>query len=153
MRTGLVLNSINNYYSKTAACSRRMHVIEFELMEITYEDIHFITFKITRNISGYWYCFFPLIYQELANYSVSDAVATYYLYMKYVHPFIFALCTIIPMEPDEASQSFFTLTVFLEKECTFLRSTLYFAFFWPPRSLRLERTISNWIIYFYSKVA
>ncbi|MEQ2199573.1 hypothetical protein XENOCAPTIV_003448, partial [Xenoophorus captivus] len=38
----------------------------------------------------------------LATYSVSDAVATYYLYMKYVHPFIFALCTIIPMEPDEA---------------------------------------------------
>lgn len=37
----------------------------------------------------------------LANYSVSDAVATYYLYQKYVHPFIFALCTIIPMEPDE----------------------------------------------------
>ncbi|XP_053980973.1 DNA polymerase epsilon catalytic subunit 1 [Hylaeus volcanicus] len=37
----------------------------------------------------------------LANYSVSDAVATYYLYYKYVHPFIFALCTIIPMEPDE----------------------------------------------------
>lgn len=48
---------------------------------------------------------FSLIYylswQILANYSVSDAVATYYLYMKYVHPFIFALCTIIPMEPDE----------------------------------------------------
>ena len=41
--------------------------------------------------------------QVLANYSVSDAVATYYLYMKYVHPFIFALCTIIPMEPDEVS--------------------------------------------------
>lgn len=39
--------------------------------------------------------------QGLANYSVSDTVATYYLYMKYVHPFIFALCTIIPMEPDE----------------------------------------------------
>jgi DNA polymerase epsilon subunit 1 len=38
--------------------------------------------------------------QVLSNYSVSDAVATYYLYMKYVHPFIFALCTIIPMEPD-----------------------------------------------------
>eukprot|EP00112_Aurelia_sp_Birch-Aquarium-sp1_P000107 Seg1008.10 transcript_id=Seg1008.10/GoldUCD/mRNA.D3Y31 product="DNA polymerase epsilon catalytic subunit A" protein_id=Seg1008.10/GoldUCD/D3Y31 len=37
----------------------------------------------------------------LSNYSVSDAVATYYLYMQYVHPFIFALCTIIPMEPDE----------------------------------------------------
>ena len=44
---------------------------------------------------------FIALYQELANYSVSDAVATYYLYMKYVHPFIFALCTIIPMEPDE----------------------------------------------------
>uniref|UniRef100_A0AAY5EBJ6 DNA polymerase epsilon catalytic subunit n=1 Tax=Electrophorus electricus TaxID=8005 RepID=A0AAY5EBJ6_ELEEL len=39
--------------------------------------------------------------QTLATYSVSDAVATYYLYMKYVHPFIFALCTIIPLEPDE----------------------------------------------------
>jgi len=37
----------------------------------------------------------------LASYSVSDAVATYYLYMKYVHPFIFALCTIIPRDPDE----------------------------------------------------
>jgi DNA polymerase epsilon subunit 1 len=39
-------------------------------------------------------------FKVLSNYSVSDAVATYYLYMKYVHPFIFALCTIIPMEPD-----------------------------------------------------
>ncbi|GAB0091005.1 DNA polymerase epsilon catalytic subunit [Sergentomyia squamirostris] len=39
--------------------------------------------------------------QVLSNYSVSDAVATYYLYMKYVHPFIFALATIIPLEPDE----------------------------------------------------
>lgn len=39
--------------------------------------------------------------QVLSNYSVSDAIATYYLYMKYVHPFIFALNTIIPMEPDE----------------------------------------------------
>jgi DNA polymerase epsilon subunit 1 len=39
--------------------------------------------------------------QELASYSVSDAVATYYLYMKYVHPFIFSLCNIIPLNPDE----------------------------------------------------
>uniref|UniRef100_A0A0N5CFF4 DNA polymerase epsilon catalytic subunit n=1 Tax=Strongyloides papillosus TaxID=174720 RepID=A0A0N5CFF4_STREA len=39
--------------------------------------------------------------QILANYSVSDAVATYYLYMKYVHPFIFALCTIIPLGGDD----------------------------------------------------
>lgn len=39
--------------------------------------------------------------QVLAEYSVSDAVATYYLYMKYVHPFIFSLCTIIPLNPDD----------------------------------------------------
>ncbi|CAJ0578382.1 unnamed protein product, partial [Mesorhabditis spiculigera] len=39
--------------------------------------------------------------QVLASYSVSDAVATYYLYQKYVHPFIFALCTIIPLGPDD----------------------------------------------------
>ncbi|GAA5795942.1 hypothetical protein HPULCUR_001307 [Helicostylum pulchrum] len=39
--------------------------------------------------------------QILAQYSVSDAVATYYLYMKYVHPFIFSLCNIIPLVPDE----------------------------------------------------
>lgn len=34
---------------------------------------------------------------EMASYSVSDAVATYYLYTTYVHQFIFSLCTIIPM--------------------------------------------------------
>ncbi|KAJ5174824.1 DNA polymerase epsilon catalytic subunit A [Penicillium canariense] len=39
--------------------------------------------------------------QTLAEYSVSDAVATYYLYMKYVHPFIFSLCTIIPLSADD----------------------------------------------------
>lgn len=39
--------------------------------------------------------------QVLSEYSVSDAVATYYLYFKYVHPFIFSLCTIIPLNPDE----------------------------------------------------
>ncbi|TPX34056.1 DNA-directed DNA polymerase [Synchytrium microbalum] len=39
--------------------------------------------------------------QTLAQYSVSDAVATYYLYMKYVNPFIFSLCNLIPMNPDE----------------------------------------------------
>lgn len=44
-----------------------------------------------------------LILQVLSNYSVSDAVATFYLYQEYVHPFIFALCTIIPLEPDEVS--------------------------------------------------
>jgi DNA polymerase epsilon subunit 1 len=39
--------------------------------------------------------------QTLANYSVSDAVATYYLYMKYVNPFIYSLCNLIPLTPDE----------------------------------------------------
>lgn len=41
------------------------------------------------------------LFQIMASYSVSDAVATYYLYMTYVHPFIFSLATIIPMPPDE----------------------------------------------------
>eukprot|EP00796_Vickermania_ingenoplastis_P006140 gene6140-4420_t len=39
--------------------------------------------------------------QKMASYSVSDAVSTWYLYMKYVHPFIFSLATIIPMAPDD----------------------------------------------------
>lgn len=39
--------------------------------------------------------------QTLAQYSVSDAVATFYLYDKYVNPFVFSLCNIIPMNPDE----------------------------------------------------
>jgi len=37
----------------------------------------------------------------MAKYSVSDAVATYYLYEKYVHLFIFSLCTLIPMGPED----------------------------------------------------
>ena len=39
--------------------------------------------------------------QKLAEYSISDAVATYFLYRKHIHDFIFALCTIIPMFSDE----------------------------------------------------
>lgn len=39
--------------------------------------------------------------QELAEYSISDAVATFFLYQKMIHDFIFALCTIIPTNPDE----------------------------------------------------
>ncbi|KAG8220320.1 ribonuclease H-like domain-containing protein [Butyriboletus roseoflavus] len=39
--------------------------------------------------------------QILAQYSVSDAVTTYYLYMKYARPFIFSLCNITPLCPDE----------------------------------------------------
>lgn len=39
--------------------------------------------------------------QKLAEYSVSDAVATYFLYIKHIHDFIFALCTIVPMTADD----------------------------------------------------
>lgn len=39
--------------------------------------------------------------QKLAVYSVSDAVATYYLYMKYIHSFVFALCYIVPLPPND----------------------------------------------------
>jgi DNA polymerase epsilon subunit 1 len=38
---------------------------------------------------------------HMATYSVSDAVATYYLYDKYVHLFIFSLATMIPMGPED----------------------------------------------------
>ena len=37
----------------------------------------------------------------MATYSVSDAVATFYLYEKYVHLFNFSLCTIIPFGPED----------------------------------------------------
>ncbi len=39
--------------------------------------------------------------QKMADYSASDAVATYYLYQKYVHNFIFSLATIIPLVPED----------------------------------------------------
>ena len=56
-RTSLVFNSIN--YSKTATCSRKMHVTEFELIEIAYRDIHSIAFKVTCNILVPEILFFP----------------------------------------------------------------------------------------------
>ena len=37
--------------------------------------------------------------RTMASYSVSDAVATYYLYEIYVNLFIFSLCTVIPNGP------------------------------------------------------
>lgn len=39
--------------------------------------------------------------QTLCEYSVSDSFATYLLYKKHIHDFIFALCTIVPMNPDD----------------------------------------------------
>lgn len=38
---------------------------------------------------------------HMASYSVSDAVATYYLYTTYVHNFIFSMSTIIPMASED----------------------------------------------------
>lgn len=38
---------------------------------------------------------------KMASYSVSDAVATFYLYEKYVHLFVFSLCTIIPLGSED----------------------------------------------------
>ncbi|CAB1097506.1 unnamed protein product [Ectocarpus sp. CCAP 1310/34] len=49
---------------------------------------------------------------EMAAYSVSDAVATYYLYQTYVHMFVFSLCTIIPMGPDDVLRKSEPLTKF-----------------------------------------
>lgn len=39
--------------------------------------------------------------RHMASYSVSDAVATFYLYDKYIHNFIFSLCTVIPLGPED----------------------------------------------------
>ncbi|KAK2196352.1 bifunctional DNA polymerase epsilon [Babesia duncani] len=39
--------------------------------------------------------------QKLAVYSVSDAVITYYLYMKFIHNFVLALCFILPLQPND----------------------------------------------------
>eukprot|EP00971_Amphidinium_carterae_P116963 2316162-Amphidinium_carterae.1 len=54
--------------------------------------------------------------QELAAYSVSDAVATYYLYMKYIHDFTYALSSIIPFGPDDVLRKGHLANRFL-KEC------------------------------------
>ena len=39
--------------------------------------------------------------RHMASYSVSDAVATYYLYVQYIHNFVFSLATIIPMHTED----------------------------------------------------
>lgn len=36
---------------------------------------------------------------KMASYSVSDAVATYFLYTKYVQPHVFSICSLIPLPP------------------------------------------------------
>lgn len=37
--------------------------------------------------------------ERMASYSVSDAVATYFLYVKYVQPHVFSICSLIPLAP------------------------------------------------------
>ena len=39
--------------------------------------------------------------EYMAAYSVSDAVATFYLYTTYVHNFIFSMSTVIPLAPED----------------------------------------------------
>ncbi|WEL39693.1 DNA polymerase type-B epsilon [Encephalitozoon hellem] len=39
---------------------------------------------------------------KMASYSVSDSVATYFLYTKYVQPHIFSMCSLIPLPPASA---------------------------------------------------
>lgn len=82
--------------------------------------------------------FFFGLCKTLATYSVSDAVATYYLYMKYVHPFIFALCTIIPMEPDEVCSLFVCFKLFLGDTSQHL-SSIFSIFFSVPRCVQVLR--------------
>lgn len=69
--------------------------------------------------------------QTLASYSVSDAVATYYLYMKYVHPFIFSLCNIIPLNPDE---------VLRKGSGTLCETLLMVSYSFPGHLTRYQRT-------------
>lgn len=61
---------------------------------------------------------------EMAAYSVSDAVATYYLYQTYVHLFVFSLCTIIPMGPDDVLRKVWcgVMCVVLQSVCVILLS-------------------------------
>lgn len=40
--------------------------------------------------------------QKLASYSVSDAIATFHLYYKFVHPHIYSICSLIPTPPVQA---------------------------------------------------
>ncbi|ADM12441.1 DNA polymerase type-B epsilon [Encephalitozoon intestinalis ATCC 50506] len=39
---------------------------------------------------------------KMASYSVSDSVATYFLYTKYVQPHVFSLCSLVPLSPTSA---------------------------------------------------
>jgi DNA polymerase epsilon subunit 1 len=61
---------------------------------------------------------------HMASYSVSDAVATYYLYVTYVHNFIFALSTIMPLAGEDVlrkgSGKICTVCLLLFAYCAFI---------------------------------
>lgn len=68
------------------------------LKSVTKEKLHYEPIEVDPELMVTFAKERPKI---LCNYSVSDAVATYYLYRKHIHDFIFALCTIIPLGPDD----------------------------------------------------
>ena len=72
--------------------------------------------------------------QRLANYSVSDAYATYYLYIKYVHPFIFSLTTVLPVNSDDCLRKG-TGTLC---ECLLMARAYECGIFFPNKSVKDE---------------
>nr|AGE96126.1 DNA polymerase epsilon [Encephalitozoon cuniculi] len=40
--------------------------------------------------------------ERMGSYSASDSVATYFLYIKYVQPHVFSMCSLIPLPPTSA---------------------------------------------------
>lgn len=76
-----------------------MLICDLHLIFTAFIKVFQLLCEYSSNFNSLFYIVVTL--QMMASYSVSDAVATYYLYMTYVHPFIFSLATIIPMPPDE----------------------------------------------------
>lgn len=68
------------------------------LKAVTKSKLHYNPRELDPELMGRYAVERPRL---LAEYSVSDAVATYYLYEKYIHNFTFALASIIPLAPDD----------------------------------------------------
>lgn len=75
--------------------------------------------------------------EKLAAYNVSDSIATYLLYYKYVHPFIYSLCTLIPLSPSDV----------LSKGSGTLCESLLIAESWNYMVLIPSKRIENEIYY------
>ena len=105
---GLTFNKQDEYYSTRHACHLdAFHWVRRDsylpqgsqgLKAVTRSKLGYDPLEIDPELMVQYALERPI---EMAQYSVSDAVATYYLYMKYVHPFIFSLCNILPMHPDD----------------------------------------------------